>query len=299
MRLLLTALMVFLITIVLSAQDPEVKFYFNDGSKPKEYKIADIEQIDFIKSDVSYSMQCFVKGSLNAYNVKNINSIEFVDSNKLKINLSSSSKIIYIAEIDSIIFFPNIYCEIVIGTQTWMCKNLDVSTYRNGDTIPQVTDSLAWTNLKTGAWCYYNNDPAMGAIYGKLYNWYAVNDPRGLMPAGWHIPSYEEWKALYSYLGGGLHAGGKLKEVGTAHWLSPNDGATDEVGFTALPGGERLSNGTFELIGAYGFWWSSTKNYNIYAWYMYLTYNQYWGHMGYDGLGEGDGYGYSVRCVKD
>lgn len=299
MRLILTAFTVFLFAMALSAQEPIVKFYLNDGSQPKEYKIANIEEINFIKSSVSYSMQCFIKGSLNAYNVKDINSIEFIDSNKLIINLSTSSKTIYLAEIDSIIFFPNIYCEIVIGTQTWMCENLDVSTYRNGDTILQVTDSLAWTNLKTGAWCYYNNDPAMGAIYGKLYNWYAVNDPRGLAPAGWHVPSYDEWMVLHNNIGGENHAGGKLKEVGTEHWLNPNVGATDEVGFTALPGGERQNDGKFRALKMDGFWWSSTKNYNIYPWYMYLTYYQYWGHMGYDGLGEGDGYGYSVRCVKD
>lgn len=299
MRLILTALMVIFLNFVVSAQEPIIKFYINDVSHPRAYKISDIDEIDFIKSNLSFSMEIFIKGSINAYNVKDINSIDFIDTTKLQINLTGSSEIYNLAEIDSIIFIPNTCTEITIGTQTWMCKSLDVSTYRNGDTIPQVTDSLAWANLKTGAWCYYNNDPAMGAIYGKLYNWYAVNDPRGLAPAGWHVPSYDEWMVLHNNIGGENHAGGKLKEVGTAHWLSPNVGATDEVGFTALPGGERRSNGTYEFIGAWGFWWSSTKNYNIYPWYMYLTYYQYWGHMCYNGLGEGDGYGYSVRCVKD
>jgi uncharacterized protein (TIGR02145 family) len=87
----------------------------------------------------------------------------------------------------------NNYATVTIGTQVWMTKNLDVDRYRNGDIIPEVKDSIAWANLKTGAWCYYNNDPELGKIYGKLYNWYAVNDPRGLAPAGYHIPTDAEW----------------------------------------------------------------------------------------------------------
>ena len=125
---------------------------------------------------------------------------------------------------------------VTICDQVWMAKNLDVTTYRNGDVISQVTDPTAWNALTTGAWCYYNNDPANGTIYGKLYNWYAVNDPRGLAPTGWHIPTEGELIALSDCLGGQEVAGGKLKETGTAHWLSPNI-ATNETGFTALPGG--------------------------------------------------------------
>src|SRR5262245_15639657 len=101
---------------------------------------------------------------------------------------------------------------IVIGTQQWMAKNLDVAFYRNGDPIPKVNDGTAWANLTTGAWCYYNNDSTQSKKYGKLYNWYAVNDPRGLAPAGWHIPSDSEWTTMEKSLGGSLIAGGKLKE---------------------------------------------------------------------------------------
>jgi uncharacterized protein (TIGR02145 family) len=155
-------------------------------------------------------------------------------------------------------------CSAVLTTticdQTWMVKNLDVDRYRNGDPIPQVTDPIAWQNLTTGAWCYYDHDPANGLIYGKLYNWYAVNDPRGLAPEGWHVPSHEEWTILADCLGGVNVAGGKMKETGTAHWLAPNTDATNSSGFTALPGGLKLPAGNFfAVINTSGHWWSSTE----------------------------------------
>ena len=153
-----------------------------------------------------------------------------------------------------------------IGDQIWATKNLDVATYRNGDAIPQVQDIAAWANLNTGAWCYYENT----TTYGKLYNWYAVNDPRGLAPIGFHIPSEAEWTRLIEYLGGDYIAGGKMKESGTSHWISPNTDATNSSGFTGLPGGYRNNNGTFGGIGAYGYWWSSSEIDTYYAWYRKL-----------------------------
>ena len=110
----------------------------------------------------------------------------------------------------------NVYPTVIIGTQTWTQTNLNVSHYRNGDIIPQVTDPTAWANLTTGPWCYYNNDPANGAIYGKLYNWYAVNDPRGLAPIDYHIPTDAEWTIIIDYFGGENIAGGKMKSTGTS-----------------------------------------------------------------------------------
>lgn len=141
--------------------------------------------------------------------------------------------------------------------QVWMPRNLDVTTYRNGDPIPEVTDPEQWKNLTTGAWCYYNNDHANNATYGKLYNWYAVNDPRGLAPVGYHIPTLAEWQSL-----GGANDGGNLKETGTAHWLAPNTGATNSAAFTGLPGGQRvLLNGvSFVDINRYGYWWTITSD---------------------------------------
>jgi uncharacterized protein (TIGR02145 family) len=170
---------------------------------------------------------------------------------------------------------------VTIGAQSWMGANLDVAFYRNGDPIPQVTDSTAWANLTTGAWCYYNNDPAMGAVFGKLYNWYAVNDSRGLAPVGWHIPTDAEWKTLSMSLGMsqtdadkfgspdyyfGTDEGGKMKEAGTSLWAGLNVGATNSSGFTALPAGMRayfstfcyIGNNSGHMYGTFCAWWSST-----------------------------------------
>jgi uncharacterized protein (TIGR02145 family) len=146
---------------------------------------------------------------------------------------------------------------LTICCQSWMTKNLDVDTYRNGDPIPQVTDPTAWAALTTGAWCYYNNSAANGAIYGKLYNWYAVNDPRGLALEGWHIPTDFEWTTLENCLGGASVAGGAMKEIGTIHWTTPNTGANNISGFTCLPGGQRFALG-FNFVGLGGYLWSAT-----------------------------------------
>ena len=182
-----------------------------------------------------------------------------------------------------------------IRSQVWMTKNLDVTTYRNGDAIPQVTDPTQWGNLTSGAWCYYNNDPAMGAIYGKLYNWYAVNDIRGLAPTGYHVPSDAEWTTLETCLGGLEVAGGAMKEAGLMHWQSPNTGATNSSGFAGLPGGSRVNNGAFIYVGDDGLWWSSTEFDTSEAWLR---------HLGYDLSSVlRDGYsktnGFSVRCLRD
>ena len=155
---------------------------------------------------------------------------------------------------------------VTIGTQVWAVNNLDVATYSDGTVIPEVTDQTIWFGLTTGAWCYYNNDPANGAIYGKLYNSYAVagihdTDPntpnKVLAPTGWHVPTEAEWQTLSTFLGGGSVAGGKMKA--TTFWVSPNTVATNSSGFTGLPGGTRYEE-SFSTIGANGFWWSSTIN---------------------------------------
>lgn len=142
------------------------------------------------------------------------------------------------------------YTSLTIGTQQWMDKNLDVTTYRNGDPIPYVTDPTVWAGLTTGAWCYYNNDPSNNATYGKLYNWYAVNDGRGLAPVGWHVPTDLEFTTLTTALGGASVAGGKMKVTGTKTWLSPNTGATNTSGWAGLPGGGRNSSGAFNFVGS-------------------------------------------------
>jgi uncharacterized protein (TIGR02145 family) len=189
-----------------------------------------------------------------------------------------------------------------IGTQVWLLKNLDVEHYRNGDPIPEVKDSAQWANLTTGAWCYYNNDPVLGAIYGKLYNWYAVNDSRGLAPDGWHIPSYSEWTVLSDYLGGDMVSGGKMKETGSTHWNIPNEGTTNFSNFYALPGGERSSeyNG-FWGLGIRCRLWSSTVEESfsdinkIWLYYKYLSNDDPY----LEGNSRNPTAGFSVRCIKD
>lgn len=190
------------------------------------------------------------------------------------------------------VFLPTI----VIGTQQWMSKNLDVAFYRNGDPIPQVTDTNEWNNTFTGAWCYYNNDSTIGNKYGKLYNWYAVNDPRGLAPQGWHIPSDTEWTILETTLGGLQAAGGKMKEAGTQNWTSPNTDGNNNSGFAGLPGGYRSHYGFFGYGGTNGYWWSSSL-WLIPSWAIYRGLDYSIGN-----LGHGYNYklyGFSVRCLRD
>ena len=185
---------------------------------------------------------------------------------------------------------------VTIGEQVWMLKNLDVSIYRNGNPIPQVTDQNSWAGLTTGAWCWYNNDSATyDAVYGKLYNWYAVNDPRGLAPADWHVPNDVEWATLSAFLGGDAVAGGAMKEVGTTHWITPNAGATNSSGFTGLPGGARDDHGGFAFIENDAYWWSSVALFQAEAWSRYLGF--------YDSLIGGTNapkqIGFSVRCLRN
>ena len=166
----------------------------------------------------------------------------------------------------------NIYGTIVIGNQEWMAENLTVEHYANGDLIPNVTDNAQWGYLSTGAWCYYNNDPQFECPYGKLYNCYTVADPRNVCPTGWHVPTDAEYTILTNYLGGALPVGAKMKSTGLQYWLNPNYAATNESGFSGLPGGNRYNSGTFGLVGYFGYWWSSTEDWTSTAWLRALDY---------------------------
>ena len=152
------------------------------------------------------------------------------------------------------------YDVIPIGTQLWMSENLKTTKYNDGTPIPLVTDNTEWKNLTTPGYCWYENDPTTyGDTYGALYNWYTVNTGK-LCPTGWHVPSNAEWTVLTEYLGGANEAGGKLKEAGTTHWDTPNTGATNETGFTALPAGGRSSEaGLFNELAYYGNLWSTSE----------------------------------------
>jgi uncharacterized protein (TIGR02145 family) len=184
------------------------------------------------------------------------------------------------------------YKSVKIGNQTWMTENLNVSTYRNGDTIPQVQDPKAWSSLTTGAWCYYEGKAETGARYGKLYNWYAISDPRGLAPEGWHIPTDSEWVTLTKFLGGKIESSAKIKSM--RGWSQGGNGS-NESGFNALPGGTRSINEAFSFVGDYGYWWTSSSFDGYSAWNRFLAYNNNY-------IGRSTGwkqFGNSVRCIKD
>jgi uncharacterized protein (TIGR02145 family) len=191
----------------------------------------------------------------------------------------------------------NTYYTVQIGNQEWTVENLKTTKYNDGTTIPLVTDNSAWSALTTPGRCWYDNDSASNnATYGVLYNWYAVNTGK-LAPVtgGWRVPTDADWTALSEYLGGELVAGGKMKEAGTTHWISPNTGATNESGFSALPGGCRGSVGGFSNQSSNGDWWSATEIDASYA----CTRNLYYGGGGlywyiYNKMG-----GFSVRLVRD
>lgn len=209
-------------------------------------------------------------------------------------------------DVDSIIFYKpevapvttvtdadgNVYEFVSIGDQMWMAENLKTTKYNDGTEIPLVTGNTEWNQLTTPGYSWYENDKeTYGNIYGAIYNWYAVNTEK-LCPVGWHVPTQDEWLALEAYLA--TNEGGKLKETGTTHWGSPNSGATNETGFTALPGGKRDFYGEFLDLGQYGYWWSSLPEEFLIN-MRRLLYNS-------PALSSGKSnraYGYSVRCLKD
>lgn len=206
----------------------------------------------------------------------------------------------------------NVYKILAIGDNLWMKENLRTTRYSNGDVIPQVTEDSKWQTLDGGAWAYYENDPANDASYGKLYNWFAVDDSRGLCPGGWHVPDDDEWKQLEMYLGmseqasddegsRGTDEGGKLKSTRTtpaAHprWDAPNTGATNESGFSALPGGYRSLNGDFNAKGRHAYFWPSLPGFSkAFSWGRHLAFNE----SGVSRNRYDKREGFSVRCVRD
>jgi uncharacterized protein (TIGR02145 family) len=191
------------------------------------------------------------------------------------------------------------YAEVTDGNQEWMTENLNVDKFRNGDPIPEAKTDEEWEKAgdnREPAWCYYDNDPANGEKYGKLYNWYAVNDPRGLAPEGWHIPSDEQWDVLISYLGGEKGAGEKMKSTsGWNEYIDVNGNGTNSSGFSGLPGGSRGNDGVFYFVGGSGSWWSSTEDNSSSVWSRYINSNN--GNVYRRSINKADGL--SVRCLRD
>ena len=187
----------------------------------------------------------------------------------------------------------NNYSIVQIGTQLWMAENLNTAHFSNGFQIPYVMDDTQWSDLTSSAYADYNNSVNISSVYGRLYNWYAVNTGN-LCPADWHVPSESEWLTLMNFTGGVNLTGGALKES-CYYWDAPNIGATNETGFTALPGGARNVLGPYTDIDGYGYWWTSTPtgSYSAQVWDM--RYNT--SSVNYDGGSKN--YGFSVRCLKD
>ncbi len=190
----------------------------------------------------------------------------------------------------------NVYKTVIIGTKVWMAENLKTIKYNDGTAIPLVTDGAEWAALSTPGYCWYNNDAATYKVtYEALYNWYTVNTGK-LCTTGWHVPSDAEWIILTTYLGGESIAGGKLKEIGITHWLSPNTGTTNESGFTALPGGTRTFYGSFGYIGDRAYWWSSTEHNTGNALGRFMNYYFVSELLKSDSSEDN---GFSVRCLQD
>jgi uncharacterized protein (TIGR02145 family) len=198
----------------------------------------------------------------------------------------------------------NTYNTIIIGSQVWMVENLKTTKYRDGSPIPNVTDNNEWGNLTTGAQCNYNNNVANGTKYGKLYNWYAVNDSRNIAPTGWHVASDAEWDTLKTYVTANRGTFGSVAKAlaSTTDWASSTAAGAigndltknNTTGFTALPGGNRYLNGNYSNVGNYGGWWSSAEDSTSGAWIRYVYYSNSKMYRSY--VKEG---GFSVRCVKD
>jgi uncharacterized protein (TIGR02145 family) len=189
----------------------------------------------------------------------------------------------------------NTYMTIKIGDQLWMSENLRTTRLNDGTEIPLTKGDDAWHNLITAGYCWYNNDEAsFKDPYGAIYNGFTVASGK-LCPAGWHVPEIEEWRALRNFLGDSAKAGGKLKESGTAHWLSPNKGADNRSGFTALPAGIRYFEGTFATVLSYSGIWSATEVAHDEEWYAGL----YYGEAGLTTNHRNKKYGLSVRCLKN
>jgi uncharacterized protein (TIGR02145 family) len=307
--------MIFRISSI-NAQEPLIKFNLQNG-EARTYNISEIEEINFIKSGTPF----FLIIHRNDHNIKpvfstkEIESITFSDNQTHILILIDRKSFEYaLSKIDSITINETDmgnYETVELCNQIWMRKNLDVTTYRNGESIRHCETAAEWQDAnskKEGAWCYYNNDESNGNTYGKLYNWYAVNDPRGLAPEGWHIPTDEEWKILEKCLGmshaqadyigyRGTDQGSQL--AGRADlW---NDGNLETnanfgtSGFSALPGGLRGSSGAFGGIGGLAYWWSSSEDDATYAWTRHL----YYGFSKVLRLSSYKESGFSVRCVRD
>jgi uncharacterized protein (TIGR02145 family) len=255
---------------------------------------------DTMSGNTNISVSAYLTGLIKStkyyYRVKIESSVGTTYGSNISFTTKDSSGIVIIFNpnltYDSISDYDgNTYKTIQIGTQTWMAENLRTLKYNDGTSIPFITDGVKWKALTTPGYCWYDND---SVAYGPLYNWYTVNTGK-LCPTGWHVPSDAEWTLIETYLGGSVEAGGKMKEIGTTHWSSPNTGATNESGFTALPGGYCNYFGSFNSIRRHGYWWSSTEVTSENAYCRDIFY----GYSNTDRSVSNQKGGFSVRCIKN
>ena len=276
------------VTNPVSAQDAATKAYVdaNDDTGTDDQTLAEILTVNISAGSKK------ITNLANPINGQDAATKAYVDLLEAKLEALEVVK-----DIDN-----NKYDIITIGTQTWMAENLKTTRYNDGTLIPLITDNTPWGNASTNkspGYCWYNNESSNLISYGALYNWYAINTTtngnKNVCPTGWHVPTDGEWTTLTTYLGGETVAGGKMKEAGLAHWNTPNEGATNESGFAGLPGGLRNFFGTFDNIGFYGYWWSSSEFSTTNARYRYLGNN--FGNVikAYNNKGRG----LSVRCLRD
>jgi uncharacterized protein (TIGR02145 family) len=190
----------------------------------------------------------------------------------------------------------NVYHTIIIGKQVWMAENLKVTHYANGDEIPQVADDKRWRQLTAGAYCNYDNNIANADVYGRLYNWHTITDSRHIAPKGWHIPTDQEWRTLIAYLGGNAIAGSKLMAAGLNYWEQPNNTATNQSGFSAIPAGNRNNNGAYDNKGFSATWWTATGEQQADFATNYSVVNN---RMAINEDVDDRVCGLSIRCIKD
>lgn len=268
---------------------------WSTSSKPtikldtKTIETSNLDSLEQFKSSINglinnktYYVRAYV-----TYRYGNATDVVYGNEQRFKFN----SETIPITDIDG-----NVYHTVKIGKQIWTVENLKVTKYNDGSPIPNVTDDKVWKETMKGVLCAYKNHVEYVSVYGYLYNWYAVNDPRKLAPNGWHVATDEEWTTLIDYLGGDKDAGGMLKKANTLNWESPNIKATNESGFNALPSGIREFNGTAGNCGREGVWWSATPYFTFpSAWTRYIVTN----NAGIGRKAMVKSTGCSVRCVKD
>lgn len=261
-------------------------FYFN--SNTRKYNKTSISENQYVRANEASGNLNIKDNSNDQHELNSTSAISISDNTNG--NSDTTNKLpIYLS-------FNNEYDDVensstVIGNQEWMNHNLNVSTFRNGDKIPQALNNKDWKSAnknKQPAWCYYKNDPNNGRIYGKLYNWYAVNDPRGLAPKGWHIPSSNEFSIVIMEIAGNDNAGDNFKS--TSYWK--NNPGNNSSGFSALPSGFRYTDASFNWLERAAGWWTISESEKDRAWYFSLT-------MGIGGFPGKKGAGYAVRCIRD